>query len=58
MDTPDGQWHVMPFQDHGAAGRTLLSRWSGEDGWPVLLTTVIASVGNYGVNPAVNHGCL
>ena len=40
VDTPDGQWYAMLFQDHGAVGRIpylLPVVW--EDGWPVLLTT-------------------
>lgn len=37
IDTPDGEWHAMLFQDNGAVGRTpflVPVRW--EDGWPVL----------------------
>ncbi len=37
MDTPDGQWFALLFQDNGAVGRSpwlIPARW--EDGWPVL----------------------
>jgi beta-xylosidase len=37
IDTPDGRWYALLFQDHGAVGRTpflIPVRW--EDGWPVL----------------------
>jgi len=37
IDTPDGKWYAMLFQDNGAVGR---SPWlvpvEWEDGWPVL----------------------
>lgn len=36
VDTPDGQWFAMLFQDHGAVGRIPVLvpvRW--EEGWPV-----------------------
>ncbi len=38
VDTPDGDWYAMLFQDHGAVGRIPVlvpMRWD-EDGWPVL----------------------
>jgi beta-xylosidase len=37
IDTPNGAWYALLFQDHGAVGRTpflLPVRW--EDGWPVV----------------------
>ncbi len=37
MDTPDGKWYAMLFQDNGSVGRSpwlVPVRW--EDGWPVL----------------------
>lgn len=37
VDTPEGDWYAIQFQDHGAVGRipTLQPvRW--EDGWPVM----------------------
>jgi len=37
IDTPDGDWYALLFQDHGAVGRTpwlIPVRW--EEGWPVL----------------------
>ena len=37
IDTPDGDWYALLFQDHGAVGRIpflVPVRW--EDGWPVL----------------------
>ncbi len=37
IDTPDGKWYALLFQDHGAVGRIpylVPVRW--EDGWPVL----------------------
>lgn len=37
VDTPDGDWYAMLFQDHGAVGRipcVLPVAW--QDGWPVL----------------------
>ncbi len=36
VDTPDGQWYALLFQDHGAVGRIPVLvpvRW--ENGWPV-----------------------
>ncbi len=39
IDTPDGQWYALLFQDHGAVGRTpFLVPMKWEDGWPVLGT--------------------
>lgn len=37
IDTPDGDWYALLFQDNGAVGRTpwlVPVKW--EDGWPVL----------------------
>ncbi len=37
IDTPDGKWYAMLFQDNGAVGRSpwlVPVRW--EDGWPVF----------------------
>jgi beta-xylosidase len=37
IDTPEGDWYALLFQDHGAVGRIpflVPVRW--EDGWPVL----------------------
>jgi beta-xylosidase len=37
IDTPQGDWYALLFQDHGAVGRTpflVPVRW--EDGWPVM----------------------
>ncbi len=37
IDTPQGDWYALLFQDHGAVGRTpylVPVKW--EDGWPVL----------------------
>jgi len=37
IDTPDGKWYAMLFQDNGAVGRSpwlVPVKW--EDGWPVL----------------------
>lgn len=37
VDTPDGEWYAMLFQDHGAVGRVpvlMPCRW--ENGWPML----------------------
>ncbi|MCL2198758.1 MAG: glycoside hydrolase 43 family protein [Defluviitaleaceae bacterium] len=37
VDTPDGEWYAMLFQDHGAVGRVPVLvpvEWSG--GWPVF----------------------
>jgi beta-xylosidase len=37
IDTPDGDWYAMLFQDHGAVGRIpYLIPVAWEDGWPVL----------------------
>ena len=37
IDTPDGRWYALLFQDHGAVGRTpFLIPMKWEDGWPVL----------------------
>ena len=37
IDTPDGKWYAMLFQDHGAVGRTpYLVPVEWKDGWPVL----------------------
>ncbi len=39
IDTPDGKWYALLFQDHGAVGRIpylIPVKW--EDGWPVLGT--------------------
>ncbi len=37
IDTPDGNWYAMLFQDHGAVGRIpFLIPVTWEDGWPVL----------------------
>ena len=38
VDTPDGKWYALLFQDYGAVGRMpvlIPMRWS-EDGWPLL----------------------
>ncbi|MGA4645723.1 glycoside hydrolase 43 family protein [Limisphaera sp. 4302-co] len=36
IDTPDGRWYAMLFQDHGAVGRTpFLVPVHWEDDWPV-----------------------
>ena len=38
VDTPDGKWYAMLFQDNGAVGRIpvlIPVEWTG-DGWPVL----------------------
>ncbi|MAT70977.1 MAG: glycoside hydrolase [Planctomycetaceae bacterium] len=36
IDTPDGDWWALLFQDHGAVGRTpFLAPVHWEDGWPV-----------------------
>jgi len=37
IDTPQGDWYALLFQDHGAVGRTpflVLVKW--ENGWPVM----------------------
>ena len=37
VDTPNGKWYAMLFQDHGAVGRLpVLVNVKWEDGWPVL----------------------
>ena len=39
IDTPEGHWYALLFQDHGAVGRTpylVPVKW--EDGWPILGT--------------------
>lgn len=37
VDTPDGHWYAIMFQDHGAVGRIpTLQRVTWEDGWPVM----------------------
>ena len=37
VDTPDGAWHAVLFQDRGAVGRTpVLVPVNWEDGWPAL----------------------
>lgn len=37
IDTPDGDWYAMLFQDNGAVGRTpFLIPMTWEDDWPVL----------------------
>ena len=37
IDTPDGKWYALLFQDHGAVGRIpFLVPVVWEDGWPVL----------------------
>ena len=38
VDTPDGKWYAMFFQDQGALGRmpVLISMTWSEDGWPVI----------------------
>jgi beta-xylosidase len=37
IDTPDGRWYALLFQDHGAVGRTpFLVPVKWEAGWPVL----------------------
>ncbi|NLY89891.1 MAG: glycosyl hydrolase 43 family protein [Firmicutes bacterium] len=41
VDTPDGEWYAMLFQDHGAVGRIpYLLPVGWEDGWPVLSTSL------------------
>lgn len=47
VDTPDGKWYAMMFQDNGAVGRipVLVPVVFGEDGWPIF--------GNNGMS--VNH---
>nr|WP_165250523.1 glycoside hydrolase 43 family protein [Paludisphaera soli] len=37
VDTPDGEWYALLFQDHGAVGRIpFLVPVTWEDGWPVM----------------------
>ena len=37
IDTPEGKWYAMLFQDHGAVGRTpYLVPMVWKDGWPVM----------------------
>jgi beta-xylosidase len=37
IDTPEGDWYAMLFQDHGAVGRIpFVVPVTWEDGWPVL----------------------
>ncbi len=37
VDTPDGDWYAMLFQDHGAVGRIpTLVPMTWDEGWPVL----------------------
>lgn len=38
VDTPDGRWYSMLFEDYGAVGRipVLIPMTWGEDGWPIL----------------------
>jgi len=38
VDTPDGKWYALLFQDQGALGRmpVLLNMTWGSDGWPVI----------------------
>ena len=37
VDSEDGSWYCLLFQDHGAVGRTpVLMNMTWEDGWPVL----------------------
>lgn len=38
VDTPDGKWYAMLFQDQGALGRmpVLLNMTWGNDGWPII----------------------
>lgn len=37
VDTPDGEWYAVLFQDHGAVGRIpYLLPVSWKDGWPVI----------------------
>lgn len=42
IDTPDGKWYALLFQDHGSVGRVpflVPTTWSA-DGWPVASTNV------------------
>lgn len=38
VDTPDGKWYAMLFEDYGAVGRipVLIPMTWSEDGWPVI----------------------
>jgi len=37
IDTPEGDWYALLFQDHGAVGRIpFLVPFKWEDGWPVM----------------------
>lgn len=37
VDTPDGKWYALLFQDHGAVGRVpVLVPMTWQDGWPVM----------------------
>lgn len=37
LDTPDGDWYAMLFQDHGAVGRIpVLVPMTWDEGWPVF----------------------
>ena len=37
IDTPEGDWFAILFQDHGAVGRTpFLVPVKWVDGWPVI----------------------
>ncbi len=38
VDTPDGKWYALLFQDQGALGRmpVLINMTWGEDGWPII----------------------
>lgn len=37
VDTPDGNWYALIFQDHGSVGRIpVLVPATWEDGWPIL----------------------
>ena len=39
VDTPDGKWYAMMFQDHGAVGRVpYLLPVTWKDGWPQIST--------------------
>lgn len=41
VDTPEGDWYAILFQDHGAVGRIpYLLPVSWEDGWPVVSTAL------------------
>lgn len=60
IDTPDGHWYALLFQDNGAVGRSpwlIPVKW--EDGWPVLgvdgkaLTTLDIDVSSQGLGNLV-----